>query len=73
MSKENLTWGAQWIEDEMRMLGIEVSESTVGRYMIRIGRPALAWLENILAQSRPGNSCDRFVARIISFRLLMVW
>ncbi len=39
MSGENPLWGAPRIHGELMMLGIEVSESTVGRYMIRIGRP----------------------------------
>lgn len=39
MSKDNPTWGAPRIHGELLMLGIDVSESTVGRYMIKIGRP----------------------------------
>jgi len=39
MSRENPPWGAPRIHGELLMLGIEVSESTVGRYMIRNGRP----------------------------------
>src|SRR6266403_2508185 len=33
MSRENPLWGAPRIHDELLMLGIEVAESTVGRYM----------------------------------------
>jgi hypothetical protein len=39
MSNENPTWGAPRIHGELLMFGVDVSESTVGRYMIRIGRP----------------------------------
>jgi hypothetical protein len=39
MSRENPLWGASRIHGELLMLGIDVSESTVGRYMIRAGRP----------------------------------
>ena len=35
MSQENPLWGAPRIHGELLMLGLEVSESTVGRYMIR--------------------------------------
>ena len=37
MSRENPLWGAPRIHGELRMLGIEVAESTVGRYMGRTG------------------------------------
>jgi hypothetical protein len=49
MSKENPRWEAPRIHGELLMLGIDVSESTVGRYMIRIGRPPVAGLENVPA------------------------
>ena len=39
MSRENPLWGAPRIHGELRMLGIEVAESTVGRYMGRTRRP----------------------------------
>jgi len=35
MSKENPLWGAPRIHGELLMLGIEVAESTVARYMAR--------------------------------------
>jgi hypothetical protein len=35
MSCENSLWGAPRIHGELLMLGIEVAESTVGRYMVR--------------------------------------
>ena len=35
MSKENLLWGAPRIHGELLMLGIEVAQSTVARYMTR--------------------------------------
>lgn len=40
ISRENPTWGAPRIHGEVRMLGFEVSEATIARYMIkRRGRP----------------------------------
>jgi hypothetical protein len=40
MSKENPLWGAPRIHSELLMLGIEVAQSTVARYMTkRLGRP----------------------------------
>ncbi len=40
MSKENSLWGAPRIHGELLMLGIEVAESTVARYMTRRQGPA---------------------------------
>jgi len=39
MSRENPLWGAPRIHGELLMLGTEVAESTVGRYMVRRRRP----------------------------------
>src|ERR1700681_2873878 len=39
MSRENPLWGAPRIHGELLMLGIEVAESTVGKYMVRRRRP----------------------------------
>ena len=36
MARENPTWGAPRIHGELPMLGFEVSESTVSRYMPRM-------------------------------------
>ena len=33
MSKENPLWGAPWIHGELLMLGFEVAQSTVSKYM----------------------------------------
>ena len=44
MSRENPLWGAPRIHGELLMLGIEVAESTVGRYMVRRRRsPSQGW------------------------------
>jgi transposase InsO family protein len=71
MSSENPLWGAPRIHDELLMLGIEVSESTVGRYMIRIGRPrSQGWKTFLRNQASGIASIDLFVVRTISFKLL---
>jgi Homeodomain-like domain len=49
MSRENPLWGAPRIHGELLMLGLEVSESTVGRYMIQNAEPAVAGLEDLPA------------------------
>src|SRR3989440_6389777 len=39
MSKENSQWGASRIHGELLMLGFEVAQSTVSKYMVRGGTP----------------------------------
>src|SRR5207244_11861264 len=39
MSKENSQWGASRIHGELLMLGFEVAQSTVSKYMVRSGTP----------------------------------
>ena len=71
MSRENPLWGAPRIHGELLMLGIEVSESTVGRYMIRVGRPrSQGWKTFLRNQAAGIASIDLFVVRTVSFKLL---
>jgi hypothetical protein len=52
MSRENPLWGAPRIHGELLMLGIEVAELTVGRYMVRRRRPPSQGLQlSILAHN----------------------
>jgi hypothetical protein len=70
-SRENPLRGAPRIHGELLMLGIEVSESTVGRYMIRIGRARSQGWKTFLRNHAAGiASIDLFVVRTISFKLL---
>jgi transposase InsO family protein len=71
MSKENPLWGAPRTHGELLMLGIEVAESTVARYMIkRCGAPSQGW-KTFLGNHADGiTSLDLFVVRTISFKLL---
>jgi len=39
MSKENPLWGASRIHGELLMLGFEVAQLTVSKYMVRGGTP----------------------------------
>src|ERR1700682_3193221 len=41
MSQENPRWGASRIHGELLMLGIEVTQSTVSKYMVKGGSPTL--------------------------------
>jgi transposase InsO family protein len=71
MSRENPLWGAPRIHGELLMLGIEVAESTVGRYMVRRRRPPSQGWKTFLRNHADGiASLDLFVVRTISFKLL---
>jgi transposase InsO family protein len=58
------------IHGELLMLGIEVAESTVGRYMVRRHRPPSQGWKTFLRNHAAGISLDLFVVRTISFKLL---
>jgi transposase InsO family protein len=72
MSQENHTWGAPRIQSELRLLGHDVAESTVAKYMTRRrrGPPSQSWrtfLKNHLGSTV---ACDFFVVPTATFRLL---
>ncbi len=39
MSRDNVGWGAPRIHGELQMLGIDISQATVAKYMIRRRKP----------------------------------
>jgi transposase InsO family protein len=71
MNKENPLWGTPRIHSELLMLGIEVAESTVARYMIRRpGPPSQAWKTFLRNHAAGIASIDLFVVHTVSFKLL---
>jgi len=71
MNKENQLWGAPRIHSELLMLGVEVAESTVARYMARRqGPPSQGWKTFLRNHAAGIASIDLFVVRTISFKLL---
>jgi transposase InsO family protein len=71
MSRENPLWGAPRIHGELLMLGIEVAQSTVARYMSRRqGPPSQGWKTFLRNHAAGIASVDLFVVRTISFKLL---
>src|SRR5258708_4493927 len=71
MSRENPLWGAPRIHGELLMLGIEVAQSTVARYMTkRQGPPSQSWKTFLHNHAGGIASLDLFVVRTISFKLL---
>jgi hypothetical protein len=71
MSKENPLWGAPRIHGELLMLGIEVAQSTVARYMTRRqGPPSQGWKTFLRNHAAGIASIDLLLVRTISFKLL---
>jgi putative transposase len=74
MSKANLHWGAPRIHGELLKLGIEVSQATVAKYMVRSSKaPSQSWRTFLENHSKELVSIDFFVIPTITFRLLYVF
>jgi len=70
MSSENVNWGAPRIKSELALLGYEVAESTVAKYMLKHPAPErtqswMTFLHNHLAETA---ACDFFVVPTITFQ-----
>ena len=72
MSRENPLWGAPRIRSELLLLGYDVAESTVAKYMTRQGRrpPSQTWRTFLRNHLRTTSACDFFVVPTAAFRLL---
>ena len=74
MCHENPTWGAPRILSEMLLLGHNVAESTVAKYMVRQAKPPSqnwrTFLKNHVGQIA---AIDFFTVRTITFRVLYVF
>jgi len=74
MSACNVLWGAPRLHGELLKLGIEVSQATVAKYMVKRRKPpSQTWrtfLENHVKQLV---SVDYFVVPTLSFRILYVF
>jgi len=71
MSIGNPLWGAPRIHGELLMLGIDVGQTTVAKYMMRPRRPSSQGWKTFLRNHTDGIvSMDLFVVPTISFRLL---
>ena len=73
MSSANPLWGAPRIHGELLKLGIEVSQATVAKYMVRRrGTPSQNWRTFLRNQAEGIAAIDMFVVASVSFRLLYV-
>jgi hypothetical protein len=73
MNSANPFWGAPRIHGELLKLGIEVSQATVAKYMVRrVGAPSPTWRSFLRNEAIGIAAIDMFVAVSASFRLLYV-
>ena len=73
MSDANPLWGAPRIHGELLKLGIEISQATVAKYMVRRrGTPSPTWCSFLRNQAAGIAAIDMFVVASASFRLLYV-
>ena len=73
MCLANPLWGAPRIHGELLKLGIEVSEATVSKYMIRHrGPPSQSWRTFLQNHSKELISLDFFTVPTASFKVLFV-
>lgn len=71
MSQVNPGWGAPRIHGELLKLGMEISQSSVARYMIkRKGPPSQSWRTFLRNHMDGIASLDMFVVPTLGFRLL---
>jgi len=76
MSKENLLWGAPRILAELRLLGYELAESTVAKYMVRprtLKPPSPTWKAFLKNHAKEIVACDFLVVPTATFRMLYVF
>ena len=74
MARENPTWGRRRIRAELALLGYEVAELTVAKYVHRASpRPSSTWRAFLTAHARDIVAIDFFVVPTITFHLLFVF
>ncbi len=71
MCRENVMWGAPRIHSELQLLGYDVDESTVGKYMIRHRKPpSQTWRTFLDNHVFDIAAIDFFVVPTVRFQLL---
>ena len=74
MSRENPTWGAPRILSELLLLGYDVAERTVAKYMVRTRKPPSQTWRTFLDNHVPDiAACDFFTVPTVTFRVLYVF
>src|SRR5258708_9692933 len=73
MSRENSEWGASRIHGELLMLGFEVAQSTVSKYMVRDGSPSQSWKTFFRNHAQAIAAIDLFVVPTLTFYRLFAF
>jgi hypothetical protein len=73
MSKENPKWGASRIHGELLMLGFEVAQSTVSKYMVQGGSPSQGWKTFFRNHAQAIAAIDLFVVPALTFERLFAF
>ena len=74
MSSSNPTWGAPRVHGELLKLGIDVSQATVARYMVRHRKPpSQTWRTFLDNHVRDLVSVDFFIVPTATFQVLFVF
>src|SRR5215475_7639552 len=73
MSRENPKWGASRIHGELLMLGFEVAQSTVSKYMVRGGSPSQGWKTFFRNHAQAIAAIDLFVVPTLTFERLFAF
>jgi hypothetical protein len=72
MSRENPTWGRRRVRSELHLLGYEVGEITVAKYMVPGGRsPSQGWRVFLANHAREIAAIDFFAVPAVNFRILI--
>src|SRR5674476_1257907 len=74
ISRENPRWGASRIHGELLMLGFEVAQSTVSKYMVRGGAPpSQSWKTFLSNHAEAITAIDMCVVPTLTFDRLFVF
>ena len=75
MSSENVLWGAPHICSELALLGHDVAESTVAKYMVprRERAPSQTWRTFLANHMGVSAACDFFTVPTLTFKVLYVF
>ena len=74
MSQDNPTWGVPRIKSELGLLGYEVAESTVAKYMHRQNKPpSQTWKNFLLNHADQIAAIDFFTMPTVTYRIFYVF
>src|SRR5712692_10496199 len=73
MSRENPKWGASRVHGELLMLGFEVAQSTVSKYMVQDGSPSQSWKTFLRNHAQAIAAIDLCVVPTLTFERLFAF